>query len=160
MWLCSELGKGEYACLITIVLVALSLKKLRLAPSLLLIFAALGAGVTTEIIKADVARPRPLSAMGESVHVVGEELRQRSFPSGHTACAFALLTCAGGILRRRRAWMVGSALASLVGLSRIFVGAHYPGDVLGGALLGMLCGTLAARAYAWISARETSMHQG
>ena len=60
----------------------------------------------------------------------------RSFPSGHTAAAVAF---AGGVGRVLPAAGVPlHALAAMVGYSRVHTGVHYPGDVLGGALLGAM----------------------
>lgn len=62
-----------------------------------------------------------------------------SFPSGHTATSFA----AALVLARavpRRAWLF-YVLAAAIGFSRIYVGVHYPLDVLGGALVGLLVAT-------------------
>jgi membrane-associated phospholipid phosphatase len=60
----------------------------------------------------------------------------RSFPSGHTATAEAFASGVGQVLP------IGAvplhALAALVGYSRVHTGVHYPGDVLGGALLGVM----------------------
>ncbi len=149
-WLVTELGKGEYATGIAVVLTALALRKVAWDIIPLLVLCATLAGVTTEAIKQTVNRPRPLSTLGSQVRVVGEELRQRSFPSGHTACVFAL--AAGGAARvgRGRAWAVGLGLASAVGFSRIYVGAHYPVDVAAGALLGLVCGGVMYLAGAWV----------
>jgi undecaprenyl-diphosphatase len=58
----------------------------------------------------------------------------RSFPSGHTAAAFAFAVGAGRELPRAALPLLG--LATLVGYSRIHTGVHYPGDVLAGALCG------------------------
>jgi membrane-associated phospholipid phosphatase len=82
-----------------------------------------------------------------------------SFPSGHTASAFAF---AGGVARTMP-WL-GSALrlaATTVGYTRVHAGVHYPGDVVAGALIGIGCGEIAprvgrraqARARTWRSAR-------
>ena len=64
----------------------------------------------------------------------------RSFPSGHTAAAFAFATGAG----RELAWAAPPlyALASLVGYSRVHTGVHYPLDVIAGALAGVALGEL------------------
>ena len=60
----------------------------------------------------------------------------RSFPSGHTAAAVAF---AGGVGRVMPAAGIPlHALAALVGYSRVHTGVHYPGDVIGGALLGAM----------------------
>jgi membrane-associated phospholipid phosphatase len=64
----------------------------------------------------------------------------RSFPSGHTAAAFAFATGAG----RELAWAGPPlyALAALVGYSRVHTGVHYPLDVIAGALAGVALGEL------------------
>ena len=86
--------------------------------------------------------PRPLAALGEAaVHVVGRPEFQHSFPSGHTAFAFLLLGClAPGASRPIQIGLV--ILAFWVLWSRIAVGAHFPADVVGGALIGLFCAGL------------------
>jgi membrane-associated phospholipid phosphatase len=66
--------------------------------------------------------------------------RSRSFPSGHTAAAFAFATGAGGELP----WAAPPlyAIAALVGYSRVHTGVHYPLDVIAGALAGVALGEL------------------
>lgn len=62
-----------------------------------------------------------------------------SFPSGHTTTSFAIAFMIGFLLRGTdRAWIAWALFfwACLVGVSRIYVGVHYPTDVLGGAALG------------------------
>lgn len=69
-----------------------------------------------------------------------------SFPSGHTTTSFAIAIMLAWLLRGRDtawvAWIV-FGWACLVGISRIYVGVHYPTDVLGAAFLGIAFGTLA-----------------
>jgi membrane-associated phospholipid phosphatase len=65
-----------------------------------------------------------------------------SFPSGHTASAVGFAVVAG---RGHPLLAVPlGVLAAAVGLSRVFAGLHYPGDVLGGALIGALIGVAVA----------------
>jgi membrane-associated phospholipid phosphatase len=83
--------------------------------------------------------PRPLAVLGESVvHVVGRPEFAHSFPSGHAAFVFLLLgSLAPGASRPLRWGLV--VLAFWVIWSRMAVGAHFPADVLGGALSGLGC---------------------
>lgn len=88
-------------------------------------------------IKPLVARIRPWLAV-EGLRTLVAEHDPHSFPSGHTCAAFA----AAGIWWRGlpRKWGgVALVLAVLMGFSRLYVGVHFPSDVLTGALLGSLC---------------------
>ncbi len=69
--------------------------------------------------------------------------RSSSFPSGHTASAFAFAVGAGAELPVARRPLL--ALATAVGYSRVHTGVHYPGDVLAGALVGIGAGWLSGR---------------
>jgi undecaprenyl-diphosphatase len=69
--------------------------------------------------------------------------RSSSFPSGHTASAFAFATGAGQTQPSLSAPL--RALASLVGYSRVHTGVHYPADVLVGAFIGVSAAELAGR---------------
>lgn len=66
-----------------------------------------------------------------------------SFPSGHTASAFAFATGAGRAAPALSAPL--RAAATLVGYSRVHTGVHYPGDVLIGAFIGVSAGEIAGR---------------
>jgi len=63
-----------------------------------------------------------------------------SFPSSHAVNTTALVAFFAFLYPRRRVIAAGAVLALLVGFSRVYVGVHYPGDVLGGAILGILAG--------------------
>jgi undecaprenyl-diphosphatase len=69
--------------------------------------------------------------------------RSSSFPSGHTASAFAFATGAGGAQPILSVPL--RALATLVGYSRVHTGVHYPADVLVGAFIGVSAAELAGR---------------
>ncbi|BAM06477.1 phosphatase PAP2 family protein [Leptospirillum ferrooxidans] len=96
-----------------------------------------------ELLKKQIARPRPLAYFHDkivdhqvTVHVVGPHLMANSFPSGHTFSAFSAATLFSGLYPRFSVLLYG--LAFLTGISRIYVGAHFPGDVLFGAIIGSL----------------------
>jgi membrane-associated phospholipid phosphatase len=98
--------------------------------------------LVVELIKALVQRPRPFFKVA-SARLVGYRDRGRSFPSGHTSQAFFLAT----LLAQRftpEPWVVIGLyfVALLVGLTRMYVGAHYPRDVLAGAILGSAWGLM------------------
>lgn len=77
-------------------------------------------------------RPRPYEA--HNVHLFVSPSGDPSFPSDHATAAFAI--AASLFLRSRRVGLLALGMAFVLGLARIAVGAHYPFDVLGGALLG------------------------
>lgn len=94
------------------------------------------AWVLAKVVKGVVRRGRP-SVLLTGVRCRGEEASGLGYLSGHTAVSTALTAAAMPYLgsRGRR---VALAAASLVGLSRIYVGAHLPLDVAGGVALGLL----------------------
>ena len=81
--------------------------------------------------------PGILGAAG--IHLIGPGYTSHSFPSGHTATAFALAGAVSLTFRRRWLTVALCTGAAAVGLSRIMVGVHWPVDVCGGAALGWLC---------------------
>jgi undecaprenyl-diphosphatase len=94
-------------------------------------------------VKAYFRRRRPFIDVVRAL-VVGKEPGSWSFPSGHTCAAFAAAWIASRHWPRAWPWFFG--VATTVGYSRIYVGAHYPGDVATGAVLGLIFSELVRRA--------------
>ncbi|MGE3271598.1 MAG: phosphatase PAP2 family protein [Chloroflexota bacterium] len=93
-------------------------------------------------IKAVFRRKRPFIDVVRAM-VIGRRPDGWSFPSGHTAAAFSGAWIVSTVWPKRAPIFFG--LASCVGFSRIYVGAHYPGDVFSGATLGMLLAEIIRR---------------
>jgi undecaprenyl-diphosphatase len=86
-----------------------------------------------DILKHLIERPRPCHVSDE-VRLLVDCLKSYSFPSGHATTSFAVASIIGHYVRR--AAVPAFALAVLVAFSRIYVGVHYPTDVIGGAAIG------------------------
>ena len=93
------------------------------------------------ILKPIVARIRPYS-INQTVQLLVTPLKDYSFPSGHTAASFASVSALYFAGRKRMA--AGALIVSvLIAFSRMYLYVHYPTDVLGGLIIGLLCGWIA-----------------
>ncbi len=94
--------------------------------------------VLTAVMKSAIARPRPFMVVSDAITF---QLNSGwSFPSGHMSRVFGLLPSTKGMKRKIR--LLGYSLAILVGFSRIYIGLHYPLDLVGGAALGLAAGRI------------------
>ena len=90
--------------------------------------------IATHVFKHAFWRTRPCIAL-EGVRLLAGCVNSPSFPSNHAVNASALATLVA--LYRPRLWLAAAALAVLVGYSRVYIGTHYPLDVLAGGALGL-----------------------
>ncbi len=100
--------------------------------------------ISSNLLKNLFDRPRPCKVL-ENVHLLVTCTDSFSFPSSHAVNNFAAAMFFT-IFYRHLKWILFS-VATLMALSRIFVGVHYPSDVVGGALIGILIGYLLAKIY-------------
>jgi undecaprenyl-diphosphatase len=89
---------------------------------------------TNQVISHLWARPRPFTEHPLLTHVLTARTTDPSFPSDHAAAAFAIAFAV--LAFSRRGGVAFLVVATLIGLSRIALGLHYPSDVLVGALVG------------------------
>jgi len=93
----------------------------------------------SNLLKSTVMRPRPCRDpdIGHLVHLVKDHCGGAyGFVSAHAANSFALATFVSMLYRKH--WVIAGMVcwAAMVSYSRVYLGVHYPGDILGGALLG------------------------
>ena len=106
-----------------------------------LLSVGIGALITNVCLKNIVARPRPYDACAAIIPLV-KKLSDYSFPSGHTCASFASAFIYFRMLPRKYG-ITAMILAVLISFSRLYLGVHYPTDVLGGFLVGLAASILA-----------------
>ncbi len=125
--------------LIILAMLIFGRKKERIAAVLVLIVLGVADSSVNLLLKSWIGRVRPCNVFPQ-VHLLAGCSHSGSFPSSHAANIFA----AGTILTffYRRVWLIWLAIAVTVSFSRIYVGVHYPLDVVGGAFYGILLGAV------------------
>ena len=131
----THLGDGGWLW-IALGVALLLFKKTRAVGFSVLISLAINALFTNVTLKDLIARPRPFNVDSAIIPLIAKP-SSFSFPSGHTSgsltAAFALYKTAP-----KKVGVPAVILASLIGLSRIYVGVHYPTDVLGGVVVAFV----------------------
>ena len=97
--------------------------------------------INNNIIKNIVQRPRPFVTFTD-LQIIIPTPSEYSFPSGHTSSSFA----AAAVFYRhlpKKLGLPSVILAGLIGFSRLYVGVHYPTDVIAGVIMGILLSYLA-----------------
>ena len=109
--------------------------------SLILAVAMVTAMSLTDVLKASFNLPRPFQMPSLGIAARGEIPTNPGFPSGHTTNAFTVATV---IWSRYTAWRVPFVLLAIAtAVSMVILGLHFPSDAIGGAFLGIFCGTFA-----------------
>jgi len=129
-------GIGNFGAVWLFMAMLLAFRRSSRGQGLLLLIAILFCGGIGECIKHAVMRPRPFLQIPDLI-LLGPVPHSFSFPSGHTICAFALAFI---VWRLYRGWVriLVMALAVVMAFSRLYLGAHYPTDVLAGGVVAYL----------------------
>lgn len=137
----TDLNKNKPALLV--ILVALVVwffkggRNARLAILMLIPTILLSDQLNSSVIKFIIERPRPCHVLSD-VHLLVSCGSGFSFPSSHAVNNFAgALVLSYFVPRSAGGWFT---FAGIVAFSRVYVGVHYPSDVVGGAIVGMACG--------------------
>lgn len=128
-------------------LALLCFKKTRPAGAAALLSLIFSLLLNNMILKNLFARVRPYEMIPQ-LELLVEKAKDWSFPSGHTGSSFAAATAICFMLKGQEKtgwkWLV-LAFAFLMAFTRLYIGIHYPSDILGGMATGTLCGWLAAK---------------
>jgi undecaprenyl-diphosphatase len=92
--------------------------------------------LSSSVLKPFFARPRPCIAL-DNVHLLLNRKTSFSFPSSHAVNFFALATYFGYFYRKYLWYFI--IIAAMVAYSRVYVGVHYPFDLIAGAGIGAAC---------------------
>lgn len=139
---------------IAVSLLLLCFKKTRWAGAAGLLGLIFSLAVNNVLLKNLVARIRPYEVV-EGLRLIAPRATDFSFPSGHTGSSFAAAVAICCMLKgsgmRWQYFLL--VFAALMGYTRLYVGIHYPTDVLAGLVTGVLCGYLAYRVLAYVRGR-------
>lgn len=111
------------------------------------LLAVIGGGLSVQVLKHLFCRSRPLAERAGQFFVefpcLGKGAGLISFPSGHSGTSFAL---AYVLSRAYPKWsVIFYGLATMVALSRVYLAKHFPSDVVAGAAIGLLTGSIVCR---------------
>ena len=113
--------------------------------------------ITNLTLKPLVDRPRPYTMIPELELIIPPE-GDRSFPSGHTTASFAAALIYFRMMPKKYG-IPAVVVAALVSLSRLYVGVHYPTDVIGGFLVAMIGSMIVYHIYLFIQEKWTIQKQ-
>jgi len=110
----------------------------------LILTIAIGDMFSYRVLKATVDRPRPFQSEALKDKIIQrKEAHGNSFPSNHATNTFGSATVLAAAFPA--CWYIFYIFAAIVGYSRLYLGVHYPSDVLTGALIGFIVARIVSR---------------
>jgi len=135
----SVIGYAGVVWIVLATVLSLVWRRSLLLPTALTLGSVWAADLVAAILKNVIDRPRPPSVVPEADPLFGGTLSS-SLPSGHAATSFAGAAVLAYLFPRALPWL--AILAVAIAFSRVYVGVHYPFDVLAGAVVGASVGAL------------------
>lgn len=132
----TSLGDGGDFWILTIVILLL-FKKTRKIGFIALLSIIFSSAITNLILKNLFLRPRPFDTITELIPLIAKP-KDYSFPSGHTTASFAVALIYYKLLPKKYG-ILSIILATMIAFSRLYVGVHYPSDVIGGFIVAFIC---------------------
>ena len=139
MCLITSLGNAGLIWII-LALVLLAIPKTRKSGMIVMIALILDIILCNGLLKHIFARVRPCN-VNTAIQLLIPRPSDYSLPSGHTAASFAAVA-ALYFAGEKKMWKIALILASLIAFSRLYLYVHYPTDILGGIIVGIVCGYL------------------
>ena len=127
-------------------------KKGRIAILVLIFAAGLSDAICAQIIKPWAGRIRPSHEFNEFINLLVSKGGKWSFPSNHAANSFAFATVLSYFFEQKKLALF--TLASIIAFSRVYVGVHYPLDILCGAIIGYILSWVVLSIWVVIKMRE------
>ena len=154
----TSLGGGVIVTLLTLVIAGYFLIKKNYYDVLLLALSTGGGAIISNILKHSFERPRPDLV----AHLV--KVNTLSFPSGHTMAAVIAYITIGALLARKQnrnvrlyIFAISTLLAASIGISRVYLGVHWPTDVLASWSLGIFWVILCWLFTAWLQSKNKAI---
>lgn len=150
MLLLTYTGNGLILATTILLMLAIFDRKKMFRVFITVILAGVIGGIVVHLLKLGIEVSRPLVIFPDA-HFLGEPLRMGSFPSGHAQLCFSTAVILAKEYKKN--WKLFYLWAFIVGYSRIYVGAHFPLDVIAGGIIGYLSGKFVIW-YNWLLNKE------
>lgn len=139
MLLFTSLGNGGIIWLLLVVIL-ICIPKTRKTGVMVMLALVLDVLLCSGLLKHLFARIRPCD-VNTSIQLLIPRPTDYSFPSGHTSVSFSVVA-ALYLAKEKKLFIPSLLIAIMISFSRMYLYVHYPTDILGGIVLGILCGYL------------------